>query len=285
MGIHLGESLHCLPPEEIRRLQRVLRVILHHPGRENARRIVRAALDRLGLPFDFLSSLAEDARISFERLLGSFGRLSEGHMTEPERSSLLRSPLTIWPATDLCTVSAEVFQRLAGDIRVRRQGYLFAYLHNLPARERRGWARWLGISDARNDRERQQRIYRKAASLQVELGSEAHASFHGRHLAEFFTDDPLQHPIAWHFRGVLGLYDALAETEARISDYGSEVRTLLALLKAGRLLVKEEPAPFGQRNRLRLSATQERPLQAAPSLPLPAFVTMEAAPVREQSLF
>ena len=284
MGIQLGESLHCLPVEEIRRLQRVLRVILNHPGRENLRRVVRGALDRLGLPFDFNSTLAQEAQLSFDRLLGAFGRLSTAQMSEAERGSLLRSPLTIWPAADLCTVSAEVMQRLAGDHRIRRRGYLFAHLHNLPARERRGWSRWLEIGDARNDRERQHRIYRRAAELQADLDPTQAQAFEGRFLDEFFSDNPLEHPIAWHYRGVLGLYDALGETESR-GTYTEETQALLALLKAGRLVAKEQPAPFGQRNRLRLVETRERPLQPASSLAFPDLANLASTPVREQSLF
>ncbi len=286
MGIHLGESLHCLPVEEIRRLQRVLRVILNHPARENARRLIRTAFDRLGLPFDFLAAAADEARLAFERLLGGFGRLSTSQMTEGERAALQRSPFTLWPAPELCTVPAEVFQRLSQDIRVRRRGYLFAHIHNLSPRERRGWARWLSLSEARNDRERQMMLYREVARLQQEQSPDAAAEFRGQRLEEYFTDNPLVHPIAWYHRGVLGLYDSLSETQTRLSPGdGERIGRLLLLLKSGRLVVREEQGGFGERVRLRLHETLERPLPlaAAPSVTLP--VLEHRPPAREQLLF
>lgn len=286
IGIYLGESFDCLPTAEIRRLQRVLRVILVHPTKEHTKRTIKAAMDRLGIPFDFLQSLATEAQQSFDRLLGSFGVLAENQLSERELTSLQKNPYTLWPTEHVCTISGEALQRLAVDHRIRRQHYLFAHMYNLIAKDRKGWARWLGISDARNDRERLRRLYREAARLQLDISADEQEPFVGRYLDEFFPDNPVHHPMAWYFRDVLGLYDALSETETKAEQYDDHVRALVRLLKAGRLVVKEEPPQFGQRQRHRLVASRERPEPRALTQPQPLSETGTVlAAGREQLLF
>ncbi|MBI3395648.1 MAG: hypothetical protein HY042_07435 [Spirochaetia bacterium] len=237
-------------------MQRQLRVILRHKDERAAlSHTLSHAYRRLGDPQKILDRL--DCRSPFNRLLDSFGVLTVEHLTSEETDKLAKIPYVIWPDERHCMVAGEVVDMLAEDENVMREGYLFAHLASLSAKELNAWCRWIGSSEPMSTERERVKLYTHIAWLRYADekqpdGPAIHESF----LEDVIPDDPAVSPVSWYYRGILPLYEALGQTEqSGVTD--PRIRSIVSLFKTGKLAAYAEPAGFGLPVRHRLVRTRE----------------------------
>lgn len=292
-----------LPPAELLRLQKSLRVILHPgAGRERIKAALREAYRRLPAPSECTAS--ESGRSAFDRLLENFGALDASALSQAERAELQKHPYTVWPdeSRTRCYLSGNALERLLQDGELRKAGFLLHALFRLPVRERRAWRRWLQSPDlaARGGSERELsiRLYQRLGELRRQerraasaMGEAAPALTEQIELPEFldqvFPDDPHATPLAWFYRDILPLYQCLAETESllarKVSREKREARLqrqIIALLKSGRIVLRPNTPEFGEPLRYHLVRTRE----ALPHTEIAALSRSESAE-RQEVLF
>lgn len=277
----LADLFALLPVVESRRIQKSLKIILTSGlDRDRLRRLIRAAYVRLGNPGEVIERLG--VAPVFTRLLESFGVLSDDRMSAQERTELQRIPYTVWPEENVCLLSGEALELLAGESTYRNQNYLCMELVRMSARERRAWAQWLGLEcSVRSEQERSHRLYAHLAIQREKTGPLSTAGL-PQYLDEVFPDDPVRSPVAWFYRDVLPLYHCLRELENLLDPRCTAQETLrvLRLLKSGHVVVHAVAPAFGEKTRYKLVATRE----TAPALPANAATVLDDAH-RQEMLF
>ncbi len=271
MDLSLADVHSSLPAAELLRIQKNLKLILGvgPVARDKARQAIRQAYARLGQPWITLERL--DCLDAFDRLLEAFGILEVDPLDSRLRAQLARNPFVVWLDDRRCTICSEALDGLLGDPIYRKRNYALFALFRLSARERRAWARWLGLnetsSSSLSERDRSLQLYRGLAEMRQNEHNEApRIDNEPVYLDEVFADDPNQNPVAWYYRDVLPLYRCLMEAEQQLNAVPSAARDerhlraahIIADLKCGRLAIAEEPAEFGQPVRRRLVRTLEK---------------------------
>jgi hypothetical protein len=300
MDLSLADVHSSLPAAELLRVQKTLKLILGvgPVTRDRSRQAIRQAYARLGQPSDALARL--DCQEAFDRLLEAFGFLEVDPLDARLRGQLTRNPFIVWLDERRCTVCSEALDGLLGDPVYRKRNYALFALFRLAARERRAWARWLGLNEALSsslsERERSLQLYRRLAEMRQNEQNEApRIDNEPAYLDEVFPDDPNANPVAWYYRDVLPLYRCLMDAEQQLNAPAPAARMerrqraahIIADLKCGRLAVVEEPAAFGQRVRHRLVRTLEKSgaaIAAPPGGIVPETET-GSKPERQEVLF
>jgi len=278
MNVYLSDCFDTLHEAEIKRLQKLLKVILMNKmNRGNLKRTLSTIYQHKGQPSDILAGMNNVSRKIFLKLLKNFGYLTVDKISEDEKKHLIDNPLAIWLNNRVCTVPVEAFELFANDKNFRKYGFLYTYLANLPKKEKKAWARWLKIDDfISSEKMINQKLYSEMARIRCsdrEVNWHKLFPFSGSHLSskihratssplyldQFFPDDPMKCQVAWFYRDVLTLYDALAETEKRMKNWSiaDEVCDLLYLLKTGRVIIEKEKPEFGEKQRCRLVRSWE----------------------------
>lgn len=295
MDLSLADLHSSLPAAELLRIQKNLKLILGGatPAREKTRQAIRQAYARLGPPSATLARL--DCQESFDRLLEAFGILEIDPLDARLRAQLTRNPFVVWLDDRRCTICSEAIDGILVDPIYRKRDYALFALFRLSARERRAWARWIGLNEASlSERERSLQLYRRLAEMrQSERHDSPRIQNEPVYLNEVFPDDPNQSPVAWYYRDVLPLYRclmdaerlALAKAPGERNEQDLRAANILADLKCGRLAVAEEPAAFGQPVKRRLTRTLEK--SSAAMTPAKAAVSpeTETTVARQEVLF
>ena len=183
MNIYLSECFEQLASDEIKRLQKLLKVILRNAtGRAGLKRTLANLYRSLGAPSDVLDRMEPGARDVFLKLLKNFGFLPAERLTEEEKQHLQKNPYTLWLDERICTVSGEARDQIAHDPRFRGLDFLFVHLRNLPPKEKKAWAGWLGVDNySCTDRDRAGKIYSHLAIRRCSVAREQ--SLHDAYLA------------------------------------------------------------------------------------------------------
>ncbi len=256
---HLVELYSHLPNAELLRIQKLLKIILRNNlDRVRLGRVIKDSYERLGRPFDNLeqSGLSE----TFFKVLSSFGSVSGECLDPAEHSALKKSPYTIWPDEQRCVISGEALDLLAADQRFRKMNFLYGELARMPVRERRAWARWLGLEcRVRSEKERCHRLYAYIAEVRSQSQSSATDVDFPEYLDEVFPDNPMLSPVAWFYRGVLPLYQCLQDAERRLTSRKHKLTAavVIELFRTGQIVARSEAPEFGERSRYRLVTTRE----------------------------
>lgn len=295
MDLSLADLHSSLPAAELLRIQINLKVIVGAApqAREKARQAIRQAYARLGQPSETLQRL--DCQESFDRLLEAFGILEVDPLDARLRAQLTRNPYAVWLDERRCTICSEALDGILADPIYRKRNYALFALFRLSARERRAWARWVGLNEASlSERERSLQLYRRLAEMrQNERNDSPRIEDEPVYLDEVFPDDPNQNPIAWYYRDVLPLYRCLMDAERIVNTTAHAARNehhmraaqIIADLKCGRLAVAEEPAAFGQPVRRRLTRTLEKSAAAMTAATVVVSPETEATIARQEVLF
>lgn len=295
MDLSLADLHSSLPAAELLRVQKSLKLILGaaSPAREKARQAIRQAYARLGQPSELLERL--DCQESFDRLLEAFGILEVDPQDARLRAQLTRNPYAVWLDDRRCTICSEAVDGILADPFYRKRNYALFALFRLSARERRAWARWVGLNEASlSERDRSLQLYRRLAEMrQNELNENPRIENEPVYLDEVFPDDPNQNPVAWYYRDVLPLYRCLMDAERLLAVKAPAARNeqhmhaaqTIADLKCGRLAVAEEPAAFGQPVRRRLFRTLEKSAAAMTGAAVVVAPEAGATMARQEVLF
>ena len=264
----LSELYSVLPDAELRRIQKTLKIIVSRGlDRERLRRVVREGYSRLGQPFEVLER--QGIGETFLKLLDRFGVLSTDQMSDAEKADLLKNPYTIWPDERHCVLSGEALELLAQESIFRKRNYLYGELTRLSVKERRAWYRWLGLEcSVRSEKDRCHQIYLHLAGERRR--SDAPPAPREQEFPEFldqiFPNDPLKSPVAWFYRDILPLYQALADAEKQLKALQPGTRgyrdrklklDVIDAFKRGALIARAEPPVFGEATRYRLMWTRE----------------------------
>lgn len=264
----LSELYSVLPDAELRRIQKTLKIIVSRGlDPERLRRVVREGYGRLGQPFEVLER--QGIGEAFLKLLDHFGVLSADQITEAEQADLQKNPYTIWPDERHCVLSGEALELLAQESIFRKRNYLYGELSRLSVKERRAWFRWLGLDcSVRSEKDRCHQIYLHLAEerRQAHRPQTPKRTDLPEFLDEVFTNDPLKTPVAWYYREILPLYQALADAEKQLKalrpgsrEYRNRELKLdiIEYFKRGVLIARAEPPEFGEATRYRLLWTRE----------------------------
>ena len=287
MSVSLSDFFARLPDSEIDRLQKRLRVILrncHEPRR--LRRTLRTVFENLGPPSRALGQLGPEALNTFQKLLDNFGTLTRSQLKVSEQELLERMPYVVWTDAEHCVLCEEAEDTLRADPYFKDCGYLFSTLNTLPAREKKAWAAWLQMTGTHITRANLEReLYHHLAESRrienettpVNESGEYEARIHAenlpRYLRDVFPEDDTRFPVAWFYRGILPLYNALSETARTTGQLDPIQKSLLKKMKIGQVVVRNVPAEFGEPERWRLVWTRESWEDSAP----------EAAPAEPKS--
>ena len=279
--MYLAENFDKLPKSELRRIQKLLKVILqHNASRESLKKNPAVLFKNMGRPTEILQNMSEFSRLTFFRLIDSFGVLTLEQLTEAEKEALQANPFTIWPSDTTCVVSGEALNLFSNVPEIRKGGYLFSYLGSLSAQEKRAWSGWLGLSNQiRSEKERTQKLYAYLARIrcnnpaskaspaagqlhpmaaEYDICGDAHSLLaEVSYLDQVFEDNPARNPVAWFYRGVLPLYHSLEDAEKKWESLSSLERRLLLSLKSGQLIIQKESPNFGEKERYKLKETRE----------------------------
>ncbi len=276
----LSELYSVLPDAELRRIQKTLKIIVSRGlDRDRLRRVVREGYSRLGQPFEVLER--QGIGETFLKLLDRFGVLPADQMSDAEKADLLKNPYTIWPDERHCVLSGEALELLAQESIFRKRNYLYGELTRLSVKERRAWYRWLGLEcSVRSEKDRCHQIYLHLAGERRR--SDAPPAPREREFPEFldqvFPNDPLKSPVAWFYRDILPLYQALADAEKQLKALQPGTRgyrdrklklDVIDAFKSGALIARAVPPVFGEATRYRLMWTREA---------IPAAAGRESAP-------
>ena len=90
-----------------------------------------------------------------------------------------------------------------------------------------------------------------------EYEAKMHADNLPRFLRDVFPEDDTRFPVAWFYRGILPLYNALSETSRSMAELNPVQKSLLKKMKIGQVVVRAVPAEFGEPERWRLVWTRE----------------------------
>ncbi|MCR9143624.1 MAG: hypothetical protein NXI24_15355 [bacterium] len=266
----LSELYSVLPDAELRRIQKTLKIIVSRGlDAERLRRVVREGYSRLGQPFEVLER--QGISETFLKLLDRFGVLSADQMSETEKADLQKNPYTIWPDERHCVLSGEALELLAQESLFRKRNYLYGEVTRLPVKERRAWFRWLGLDcPVRSEKDRCHQIYLHLAEERRRLSESSRPTLRPKDLPEFldeiFPNDPLKSPLAWFYREILPLYQALADAEKQLRslrpgsrEYRARERKLdvIEAFKSGALIARADAPAFGEATRYRLVWTRE----------------------------
>lgn len=262
MSVYLSEYLDYLPKDEVGRLQKQLRIILRNwPDREQLKKTLRSQIRREAGTWDRIQAIATGEQSVIFRLFDSFGVLDAGGLNDQERAQLEKLPFVIRQEEAIYLLAAEALEVFAENDDFCRAGFLFSYIRNLPGKEIRAWSRWLRLDDDLPVRgSRVMQLYRRIARLRSSTLIDEEGDRHfpeGVYLDEIFPDDLKDNHVAWFYRGVLGLYDSLAEAERDERCLSDRSRDTIALLKNGRLRIEGEKPVFGRKTRYRLHGTRE----------------------------
>ncbi len=273
MNVQLSECFQNLPQPEIRRLQKVLKVILRHTSSgELLRKTLDGLYRNMGRPSELLENMEQKSRDALLKLLDSYGVLTADQLTEDEVEQLRNSPFTIWMSEKICVAAGEALGLFAEDQYFRARGFLFAHMKYLPGKEMKAWGKWLGLGDGmRREKDRARNLYNHLGELsyadtrraQDEASTLASAKEDSNddipeYLEDVFPNDPLTCPVAWYYRDVLPLYESMARAEnAPIAADNEQAARLIQDIKQGRVVVRQEAAEFGQPARNRLVRTRE----------------------------
>ena len=175
MSVYLSEYFDCLAQAEIQRLQKMLNIILRHKtGKESLKCALQSIYVGMGRPLEILNNMELGTRLIFLKLLESFGILPAEQLSKQEKEILDSIPFTVWLNERCCVISAEALEYFAGDPHFKKEGYLFAYIRNLPVREKKSWLCWLDPdSRHRNGRESSHAIYQHLTQARMRMSSEA----------------------------------------------------------------------------------------------------------------
>lgn len=264
----LAELYSALPAAETLRIQKTLKVII---GREldpeRLRRALNEAYDRLGSPLEVLERRGLSS--AFHRLLDHFGVLNTAQINAQDQASLRQNPYVCWPNESHCVLCGEALELLARESGFRKRNYLYGELTRLPVKERRAWFQWLGLEcSVRSEKDRGHQIYLHLAEerrRQSGSSKRADAALQSAKLPEFldeaFADDPQKTPVAWFYRDILPLYQALADAEKQLralrpGTKGYRARTaqldLIEFFKYGHVIARATNPEFGEATRYRL---------------------------------
>ncbi|MEQ9365711.1 MAG: hypothetical protein RIF32_15815 [Leptospirales bacterium] len=264
----LSELYSVLPDAEVRRIQKTLKIIVSRGlDSERLRRVVREGYSRLGQPFEVLER--QGLSDAFLKLLDRFGVLSADQMSDEEKADLQKNPYTIWPDDRHCLLSGEALELIAQESVFRKRNYLYGEVSRLAVKERRAWFRWLDLDCAvRSEKDRCHQIYLHLA--EERRRPDGRRLLQNKNLPEFldqvFPNDPLKTPVAWFYREILPLYQALADAEKQLKALrpGSrefrereEKLDIIEAFKFGALIARAEPPAFGEATRYRLMWTRE----------------------------
>lgn len=277
MSVSLVDYLAQLPENEIDRLQKRLRIILRHC--QEARRL-RATLqnvfDSLGPPSRKLTALGPEFLKVFQKLLDNFGTLKSGQIDARERELLQKIPYVVFTDEEHCRLCAEAEQSLARDQFFREEGYLFNAIQTLPLKEKRAWAQWLQMGGNHLNRGNLERelyarmaVNRRRETAMEPANHEDHSIPQESALPEFLSDvfpeDDTRLPVAWFYRGVLPLYNALAETGKLASSTLNPLqKNLIEWMKVGQVVARSVTPAFGEQERWRLVWTRETVAETFP---------------------
>ncbi len=270
MFIHLADHFSQLPPFEINRLQKQLRVILRDTSQKSGLgKSLRYAYQRFGAPLEYLEKT--DGLTSFFRILDAFGILSVDQMSRDDVTSLLKNPYTIWPDERHCMVTAEAMELLLDDPTVTKMGYLFPAISRMGTKDLHAWMHWLGMMDRSSPEKDRTKLYSHLAWWRFGGGESKQACTalpEDSCLEDFFPDDPGQTHVAWYYRRVLPLHEAMRQAEKNIKA-GTDAAICLEQIKLGKLLIVPENAGYGRPLRHRLRTTREGVVSRPPEFGFP----------------
>jgi len=277
-GVYLSECFHELPAGQLKRIQILLRIILRsHSGRDKLKRTLRSVFQELGRPLELLNSMRLETRLAFLKLLENFGTLAGMRLSSGEKEALLELPFVLRLENGTYVIYGEALEYFASDSYFRNQGYLFSHVKNLGLREKRAWLCWLNGDEARPEYAAAgvKSLYRRLAVARFEksppgneesaeeLFPDSEAPDRTLYMDEIFPNDPMETPVAWFYRGVLPLYDALSDAEKAIHREsllpkpGKRAREVIRLLKTGDLIARRVAAEFGKPERYALIPSRE----------------------------
>lgn len=260
MGLYLADTIQNLPPAELRRLQKSLRLIYNpRTSIDRLRGAIMRAYDDLGCPLEKIRSMGLDD--VFTRLLQAFGTLDASSLSAEDCKKLQQLPYTFWPDESHCFISAEIMDILAEDSNFRKKPFLFNMLRRLSVRERMAWLRWIKLDfEGRSGRDLIAHLYAHLANRSKILLLEIKDTEIPAYLDQIWEDNPMENQISWYYRGILPFFHCLQEEEKsllKIGNKNSRKYIILSLLKSGQLFIEAEPEVYGQQTRYLLRQIQE----------------------------
>ncbi|MDH5656872.1 MAG: hypothetical protein OEZ34_13245 [Spirochaetia bacterium] len=261
MAYSLLENIHRLPEDEVNRLQKTLGIILRNSSEtEKLRSSVQNIYIKIGDPASYMKRKkgSEDAVNSLFRLMDAFGAMHISQLESCELSALKENPYTVWPDQETCMIAEEAMDYFSESFETLPSDYLFKYLRQLSAKEKKAWARWIGLDfNSANDRMRNRLLYKKLARLRFENEKKYSEEIHVKYLEDLFPDEPVKFQVAWYYRGVLSFYDSLSRMEAENKDLSAPQIHILNLFKTGKMFISKEKPDFGCRSKNKIVISRE----------------------------
>lgn len=267
---YLSSFFDRLPHAEVVRLQKCLSLLIRNTQNRPS---LKKSLTKIYK--EKLSSMTEIPQV-LVKLMENFGMISKADLSETEKSELQKSPFVMWPDENVCVLCREFFDTLAETFKYKKLNYFLLHLVTLPNAEKRSLGRWLGLNET-SASQLTESIYLSVASKRLSLYELPTPTF--RYLHEIFPNDIQNNSVAWFYKGVLPLYEAMRRASLADTTTDSQ-RKILELFRLGYLVVERETQAFGQPVTYRIVETRERKSNVTPSQS-PAWPSQE---LRQESL-
>lgn len=232
-----------LRPEEKRRLEKKLRIILRGSQHELKKSLVRIFEDL-------------EPRLEREAATGAVWQDLLDHMGQTEApvdSPLADHPIAFSPAPGLWVLSDEALEALSRMRLFRSMNYLFCDLARLTGVERKAYSRWLGLERPAGWIE----LYRRCAALRIGQKQPDYSSLDGIDLESLFPRDELG-PVFWFYKGVLPLYEAARRLDGELKEATEIQKLAIEALRTGHAVVRPRPEEFGMPQRYSICLTREK---------------------------
>lgn len=253
--MYVSECFQNLAIEERTRLERRLGIILRrveerHQIRKTLRNIFESMEVRLRAEFE--------AGAIWTGLLDHFCILPQDRMTGEAAEALKKHPLTFWPESHICTMSAEAMEVVGRMDCVRESRSILSELLRMGTPDKRALSRWLGLDAPASALDLYSLIGQTRGSESPDF-----SEFNHRYLTDLFPEDAMA--LLWFYRGVLPLYECLrlAETE----NIQAEQKKCLEGFRLGYLIAEPLPVEFGQTQKFKIVCTREKNAGMVSDLP------------------